>query len=103
MAQIFVNADWSAVVPEGHPDARYGVQPKDAKRLGIDKLPVLAGAELGDLPEPETAEQFVLRSASLLPEQPEANVEPEADAAEDPEAKEAPKPADKAVRKPRTK
>ena len=50
---IFVNADWSAVVPAGSPEASFGVQPRDAKRLGVDKLPVLAGREI---PEPEVKE-----------------------------------------------
>ena len=92
---VFLNADRSAIVPAGSVDAAFGVQPKDMKRLGYDKLPVQGGVELPDLPEPETTvEAFELRSASVLPEAP---AEPE------PEAKEAPKPADKAAKKPPTK
>lgn len=36
---IFVNADWSAIVPAGSVEAAFGVQPRDVKRLGIDQLP----------------------------------------------------------------
>lgn len=100
---IFVNSDWSAVVPAGSREAAFGVQPRDAKRLGVDKLPVRGGVELPELPEPETAEAFVLRSASLT-EEPETVPEPEPEPEPEPvEAKEAPKPADKAAAKPANK
>lgn len=95
---IFVNADWSAIVPAGSRDAAFGVQPRDAKRLGVDKLPTTGGVKLPDMPEPETAEAFVLRSASLT-EEPAPEPEPEPE----PEVKEAAKPANKAARKPRNK
>lgn len=98
---IFVNADWSAIVPAGSRDAAFGVQPRDAKRLGVDKLPTTGGVKLPDMPEPETAEAFVLRSASLTEEpSTEPVTEPES---EEPEAKAAAKPANKAAAKPANK
>jgi len=76
---LFVNADWSALVLAGSPEAAYGIQPKDAKRLG------LLAKEPGEvIPEPE-----ILVSANPAPE-PEL-------------VKEAKKPADKSARKPKTK
>lgn len=91
---IFVNADWSAIVPAGSPDAAFGVQPRDAKRLGVDKLPLHDGVRLSDLPEP--TEPVVLRSAE--PEEVMAAKE-----APKPADKAAAKPANKAIRKPRSK
>lgn len=110
MSTIFVNSDWSAIVPAGSPDAAFGVQARDAKRLGVDKLPVLGGAELPEIPEAETAEAFVLRSASLIFETPTADT-PDEDAPADQEpdtdgdtaVKEAATPANKAAAKPATK
>lgn len=96
MTSLYVNADWSALVPAGSPEAAFGITPKDAKRRGL--LPLELDETLG---EPE-----ILRSAN--PVRPEPEPEPTTEVAEpepepEPEAKEAPKPADKAVRKPRTK
>ncbi len=91
---VFLNADRSAIVPPGSVDAAFGIQPKDMKRLGYDKLPLQGGVKLPDLPEPETTvEAFELRSASIVPEA----AEPEA------ETKEAPEPANKAAKKPLNK
>jgi hypothetical protein len=73
---VYVTAD-GRVVPEGDPEAAYGVQEKDLGRLGL--------AEPEPAPPPE-----VLKSANA-PEDLE------------PEAKELPKPSDKALRRPRTK
>lgn len=77
---LYVNADWSALVPAGSPEAAFGITPKDAKRRGL--LPLETGETLG---EPEN----LMVSANLV--------------APEPEAKEAPKPADKAARKPANK
>lgn len=90
---IFVNADWSAIVPAGSPEAAFGVQPRDAKRLGVDKLPILGSAALPELPEPDT-DDLVISSA---------NAEEEVKEAPKPADKAARKPADKATRKPRSK
>lgn len=84
---LFVNADWSALVPAGSPDAAFGIQPKDAKRRGL--LPLDKGETLG---EPEK----LIVSANLLPEA-------EAKEAEPVEDKEAAKPADKSAKKPAKK
>lgn len=75
---LFVNEDWSALVPAGSSEARFGITPADAKRRGL--LPLERGETLG---EPESLHT--------------ANVEPE------PEAKQVAKPADKAIKKPDTK
>jgi len=72
---LYVNADWSALVPAGSVEAAFGIDEPTAKRLGL-----LEKAPDEVLPEPET-----IHSAN------------------EPEAKEADKPADKAVRKPRNK
>ena len=74
---LYVNADWSALVPAGSPEAAFGITPADARRLGL--LPAQDGETFA---EPET-----IASAN----------EP------DPEAKMTPRPADKALRKPRNK
>lgn len=98
MSTIFLNADRSAIVPAGSAEAAFGVQPKDMKRLGYDGLPLRGGATLpDDLPEPETLAAFELRSASLLPEPPEAKEAPK------PDDKAAAKPSDKSVKKAETK
>ena len=34
-ASYYVTADWSRFVPEGDPEARYGVAPVDIDRLGL--------------------------------------------------------------------
>jgi hypothetical protein len=86
---LFVNADWSALVPAGSPDAAYGITPKDAKRRGL--LPLDDGESLG---EPEA----LMVSANLLPAD-----EPEEAADEETDVKEADKPADKAAPKPANK
>lgn len=87
---LFVNADWSALVPAGSPEAAFGIQPADAKRRGL--VPLEPGETLG---EPEKL--FV--SANLIEPEPE----PEPVAEPEPEAKQAPKAANKATKKPTTK
>lgn len=82
MTVLYVNADWSAIVPAGSVEAAFGIDEPTARARGL--LPL---AEAEKLVEPETT-----HSAN------EATKEPE-----EPEAKEADKPADKAVKKPRTK
>jgi hypothetical protein len=112
MTSLFVNADWSALVPAGSPEAAFGITPKDAMRRGL--LPLDPDVDLG---EPAK----VMVSANLLPSAPEvAAVSPEPAPVTEPaagiegvgvsdsvlgrpDAKEAPKPADKMVRKPPTK
>jgi hypothetical protein len=37
MATVYVTADWKRIVPEGSPEAAFGVQPKDLRRLGLDE------------------------------------------------------------------
>ena len=96
---LFVNADWSAIVPAGSLEAAFGITPKDAKRRGL--LDLDEGETLG---EPE-----LLRSANDSEAAPDeasedASAVAEAEAAgAEPEAKEAAKPADKAALKTRTK
>ena len=75
----FVNADWSAIVPEGSSEAAFGVQAKDLKRLGLAHL------VKGELPE-QAPEPEVLRN---VPDEPEAKE------AEAPANKKAPAPANK--------
>lgn len=71
---LYVNADWSALVPAGSVEAAFGIDAETAKRLG------------------------------LLPKEPDEVIpEPETVSSANDEAKEAAKPADKAVRKPKTK
>ena len=85
---LYVNADWSALVPAGSVEAAFGIDAATAKRLGLmDKEPDEV------LPEPVTI------SSANEPETPEPTVGAE----DESEAKEAAKPADKARRKPRTK
>lgn len=96
---LFVNEDWSALVPAGSPEAAFGITPKDAKRRGL--VPLADGETLG---EPET----LMVSANLLPAEavtePEAPADPEPEAVvSEPEVKEAPKPANKAAAKPANK
>jgi hypothetical protein len=80
---LYVNADWSALVPVNSPEAAFGLTVEEAKRRGL--LPA----------EGETfAPAETIRSA---------NVEPETPAEPEPEEKQAPTPANKAARKPRTK
>lgn len=74
---LYVNADWSALVPEGSPEAAFGITPKDAQRRGL--APLAPGETLD---EPET-----LASANLLSTA----------------TKEAPAPHDKAAKKPADK
>ena len=76
---LYINADWSALVPAGSVEAAFGIDEMTAKRLGL-----LSKAPAEVIAEPET-----FRSAN----------EPD----EEPEAKEAAKPDDKARRKPKTK
>lgn len=91
---LFVNADWSALVPAGSEEAAFGITPNDAKRRGL--LPLGKGETLG---EPE-----LLVSANLTePTESSAGDAPEETVADEPKAKEAPTPADKSVKKPKTK
>lgn len=90
MSTLYVNADWSAIVPAGSAAAAFGVQPKDAKRLGLDTLAVSDGADAPD-PAVEQVAPTTMTSANVIPE-PVA-----------PEAKEAPAPANKAALKPANK
>ena len=70
---LYVNADWSKLVPVNSPEAAFGLTVEEAKRRGL--LPA----------EGETfAPAVTIRSANE-------------------EAKEAPAPANKAVKKPRNK
>lgn len=87
---LYVNADWSALVPMDSPEAAFGIAPEDARRLGL----------LPKEPDEVFVEPEKLASANLLPE-PEA--EPEAEPHPDPEEKQAPTPANKAARKRRNK
>ena len=88
---LYVNADWSALVPAGSPQAAFGIAPVDARRLGL--LPLETGEQIAP---PE-----IIASANLAPDPEPPAEEPEPD--EDTEAKMAGRPADKAVRKPRNK
>lgn len=83
---VYVTADWSRVVPEGSPEAAFGVQPKDLRRLGLEPDPSV-----------EQAEPEVLTTANTA--------EPEPSSKQDgpPEDKAAPKPEDKAARRPSRK
>lgn len=76
---LYVNADWSRLVPMDSPEAAFGLTVEEAKRRGL--LP---------------AEGETFAPAETIAS---ANAEPEPEE----EAKEAPKPADKAAKKPRTK
>jgi hypothetical protein len=94
---LYVNADWSALVPAGSEEAAFGITPKDAKRRGL--IPLETGETLG---EPES----LMVSANLVKVGeggPEVVTLPEPPAEPEPEAKEAAKPADKAARKPANK
>ena len=88
---LYVNADWSALVPAGSPEAAFGLTVEDAKRRGL--LP-LADGEHFAVPD-------LLRSANLIepPKEPAAEAEPEAKEAEKPADKAAPKPTNKSVKK----
>lgn len=77
MDVLYVDETWSRIVPAGSPDARFGVQRKDAKRLGLLSL------DEGE----EITEPSVLTSANEVKE------------AERPADKQAPKPADKSVKR----
>lgn len=88
---LYVNADWSALVPAGSVEAAFGIDEPTAKRLGLlDKEPEEV------IPKPET-----VSSANVI----EATKEPaeEAEPPDEPEAKQADKPPNKAARKPRNK
>jgi hypothetical protein len=78
---LYVNADWSALVPVNSPEAAFGLTVEEAKRRGL--LP---------------AEGETFAPAETIGS---ANAEPEADtpAEPEPEEKQAPKPANKAARK----
>ena len=100
---LYVNADWSALVPAGSPEAAFGLDVETAKRLGL--LPLEDGEALAKpvtiaSANVATAEVAVPDSSVATSVEPEPAAEPEDD---DEEAKEADKPADKARRKPRTK
>lgn len=74
---LYVNADWSALVPAGSPLAAFGLTVEDAKRRGL--LPLASGEQFA---QPET-----VHSANVAEPEPE------------PEAKQAPAPANKAAKK----
>jgi hypothetical protein len=76
---LYVNADWSALVPMDSPEAAFGLTVEEAKRRGL--LP---------------AEGETFAPAETIHS---ANVEPDPE----PEEKQAPTPANKAARKPRNK
>ena len=77
---LYVNADWSRLVPVSSPEAAFGLTVEEAKRRGL--LPA----------EGETfAPAETIHSANVEPEAPE------------PEEKQAPKSANKAARKPANK
>jgi hypothetical protein len=86
---LYVNADWSALVPADSPDAAFGITPKDAKRRGL--LPLDEGETLG---EPE-----MLLSANAEPQVEQDEAVADADL----EVKQAPTPANKAAKKPANK
>ena len=122
---LFVNADWSALVPAGSPEAAFGITPKDAKRRGLLPLEkgetlgepeILVSANLAPVVEPEPVVEVVVETAPepdpvVEPVVVEATPEPEPEpvpkekpvTAPEPEAKQAPKPANKAARKPATR
>jgi hypothetical protein len=97
MPSLYVNADWSALVPAGSPDAAFGIQPKDAKRRGL--LPLQSGETLGEPEKLMTTPNVV----TVGEDGPEVVALPEPEPEPEPKAKEAPKPADKAAKKPATK
>lgn len=89
---LFVNADWSALVPAGSPEAAFGIAPVDARRLGF--LPLETGEQLAPI---------VVISSANQPEPAEVEPEPEGKEAPKPEDKMAPAPPNKAARRRRTK
>jgi hypothetical protein len=80
---LYVNADWSALVPMDSPEAAFGLTVEEAKRRGL--LP---------------AEGETFAPAETISS---ANVETEVMPEPEPEEKQAPKPANKAARKPANK
>lgn len=50
MAVVYVDETWSRIVPEGSPEARYGVQAKDLARLGLDPGPTEEAPKSADRP-----------------------------------------------------
>lgn len=50
MPSLYVNEDWSALVPAGSPEARFGITPADAKRMGLTEAPA---PEAKELPKPD--------------------------------------------------
>lgn len=79
---LYVNADWSALVPAGSVEAAFGLDEETARRLGL-----LDGSK--------PAEPVTIHSANLTVAEPAPEPEPE--------AKQAPKPANKAAKQPRDK
>ena len=59
MTTYYVNADWSAFVPEGSTSAAFGVSESDVDRLGLrEKLDAfLAPPAPKPIPEPEPPKQ----------------------------------------------
>jgi hypothetical protein len=92
MPSLYVNADWSALVPEGSPEAAFGITPKDARRRGL--LPIDADDTREEPKQMVSANLFAI---------PQPAPEPEVKDAPRPADKEAPRPADKSRRKPSTK
>lgn len=89
---LYVNADWSALVPMNSPEAAFGLDVETARRLGL-------------LDGPKPPEPVTIRSANLVVAEPAPEAEPEAEVKEAPPPanKQAAKPANKAARKPRRK
>lgn len=107
---LFVNEDWSKLVPAGSPDARFGITPRDAKRRGL--LKIEKGESLGEAevfnPGPRhpgelEAEAQAIASAEAAVVAADADPEFDAKSAEKPETKPVPKPETKPVKKPETK
>ena len=48
MPSLYVNEDWSALVPAGSPEARFGITPADAKRMGLTEAPAAKEAPTPD-------------------------------------------------------
>lgn len=118
---LFVNADWSALVPAGSPDAAFGLTVEDAKRRGL--VPLVGGDHFAEpevlglvITEPEVVVEPTPPTEPNPPTEPEprpataaeeagiaATVKAEAKEAAKPADKAAPAPANKAALKPRSK
>jgi hypothetical protein len=56
MTVLYVNADWSAIVPAGSAEARYGISPDEARRRGL-KIPPTVDPETGAKVAPRPADK----------------------------------------------